>query len=146
MKKIFAYLILISLFFNLNLFSYATNKIQMAEISKIENNLFGFDYNNQDLKERVIRLENTVYGKSGSGDLNNRLKKLANDILAEQIGSEIPPNEDTFNNEDIADSSVNYPIIDEIETKIFGRIYDNNEVIVSKKSLMFSTWSSTTTM
>ena len=42
------------------------------------------------------------------------MKKLASDITAEQIGLEITPSEDTFQESETADSSVNYPIVDEI--------------------------------
>lgn len=97
-------------------------------ISKIENNLYGFDYSNDSSQNRVSRLEKTIYGKSLQGDLNKRIKKLSGDISADVIGLEIPAVEDTFKEEDtIADSSVNYPIVDEIEQKIFNQTYRNRD-------------------
>jgi hypothetical protein len=44
--------------------------------------------------------------------------------MAGQIGLEIEPIEDTFKESDlIADSTVNYPILDEIETKFFNKTF-----------------------
>lgn len=101
---------------------------QAAEISKIENELYGFDYLNDNLNNRVARLEKTIYGKEFSGDLSKRIKKLSDDINAEQIGLEIEPTEDTYReNENVADNTVEYPVVDEIEKKLFGTTYKNRD-------------------
>ncbi len=107
--------------------TYSANQTQMAEISKIENNLYGFDYINDELKNRVSRLEKTIYGKEFSGDLTSRIKKLSDDINSEMIGLEITPSEDTFLEEEKADSTVDYPIVNEIEQKLFGTTYKNRD-------------------
>lgn len=127
MKKIIiSFLIFLSFLFPHS--AVATSRIQTAEISKIETSIFGFDYVNDELSTRIARLEKAIYGKESSGDINNRVKKLANDIIAEQIGLEIEPTEDTFRESDlIADSTVNYPILDEIETKVFNKTYKNKD-------------------
>ena len=129
MKKIFIYIsILIYLFNFIPLESQAASKTQIAEISKIENELYGFEYINEELKNRVTRLEKTIYGKENNGALDQRIKRIATDITAEQIGLEIEPVEDTFREDEaIADSSVNYPIVDEIEMKIFNKTYKNRD-------------------
>lgn len=128
MKKLF--LCLTILFYLISYYpleTYAAST-QSAEISKIENDLYGFDYINDELKNRVARLEKTIYGQASSGDLSKRIKKLANDITAEQIGLEIPPSEDTFREDEVvADSNVNYPIVDEIEMKLFNQTYKNRD-------------------
>ena len=130
MKKTFVYIIII-LAVNLCFIqeSFANNSTQNAEISKIENNLYGFDYINDELKNRVARLEKTVYGKESSGDLSRRIKKLFDDISAEQIGLEITPSEDTFMEEESikADNTVDYPVVNEIEQKLFGTTYKNRD-------------------
>lgn len=127
-KNIITVLILIIfLLSNLNLYSFAGNT-QFADISKIENDIYGFDYLNDKLQNRVERLEKSIYGKISSGDLNNRIKKLTSDITAEQIGLEIEPTEDTFiEQETVADNTVNYPIVDEIEMKIFNQTFKNRD-------------------
>lgn len=129
MKKIFVYIgIFVYLFSYLPSETFAASKTQLAQISKIENEIYGFDYIHDELKLRLSRLEKTIYGKELSGDLNQRLTKLASDIAAEQIGLEIEPVEDTFKEEEmIADNSVNYPIVDEIEMKLFQKTYKNRD-------------------
>lgn len=106
----------------------ATSMTQNAEISKIETEIFGFDYNNDGLEKRVSRLEKTIYGKENTGDVAKRLKKIATDITSEQIGLEIPPTEDTFREEELlADNTVNYPVVDEIEMQLFKKTYKNRD-------------------
>ena len=129
MKKILIYIsIFIYLFSFVPLDVSANNKTQQVEISKIENELFGFDYSKDDINKRVARLEERIYGKEVGGNLQDRLKKITTDLNAEQIGLEIEPSEDTFMEvETIADNTVNYPIVDEIERKIFNRTYQNRD-------------------
>lgn len=128
MKKIIS-TILILLFI---ITSYPVNaaiKSQSSTISKIENDIYGFDYPKDSVKKRIERLENTIYGKVNTGDINKRLAKLSGDISADVIGLEITPVEDTFAEaeEAVADSSVNYPIVDEIEKKLFNETYKNRD-------------------
>ena len=102
-------------------------------LSKIENSLYGFDYNKDKAQDRLSRIEKTVYGKNFSDDINNRIKRLSGDISADVIGLEITPTEDTFKQieEDVeslqADNSVNYPIVDEIEQKLFNTTYPQRD-------------------
>lgn len=126
-KLLICFIILLYLISYVPLETYAV-PAHSAEISKIENELYGFDYINDELKNRVARLEKTIYGQASSGDLSKRIKKLASDITAEQIGLEIPPTEDTFREDEVAaDSTVNYPIVDEIEMKLFNQTYKNRD-------------------
>lgn len=129
MKKLLIYLsIFVYIFSFIPVECFGATKVQNAEISKIENDIFGFDYINDELKTRVSRLEKVIYGKEHSGDLSQRIKKIATDITAEQIGLEIEPQEDTFREDyEVADSTVNYPIVDEIEQKIFNKTYKNRD-------------------
>ena len=129
MKKILIIVsIFIYLFSLLPIETFAATKTQVAEISKIENELYGFDYINEEMNKRLSRLEKTIYGKESSGDISKRLKRIAMDINSEQIGLEITPSEDTFREDEaIADSTVNYPIVDEIEMKLFKKTYKNRD-------------------
>lgn len=114
------------LFFSPNVL--AISKSQMLEITKIEDALFGYDYSNDKVEDRISRLEQNIYGKTNNGLIDNRLKKIFADMNSEQIGKEITPVEDTFlAEENIADSNVNYPIVDEIEKKIFNQTYKNRD-------------------
>ena len=97
-------------------------------VSYEKNNLFGFDYSKDSNQNRVSRLEKTIYGKTLTGDLAKRVKKLSADINADVIGLEIEPVKDTFLAEEKTkeDSSVSYPIVDEIEQKLFNTTYKNS--------------------
>ncbi len=99
-------------------------------LSKIEIDFYGFDYLKDTTLNRINRLEKTVYGQSKNGDINKRIKKLSKDVSADVIGQEIPPVKDTFLAEENAeeDSSVSYPIVDEIEQKLFNTTYKNRDL------------------
>ena len=132
MKKLTIYILIILIILTLTIIcpnkSYCANKTQNAEISKIENDIFGFEYSKDDIKKRVERLEKNIYGKTSSGDLLQRLKKLASDVNADLIGLEIEPVEDTFaEKETIADNTVDYPIVNEIEKKLFNKTYKERD-------------------
>ena len=98
-------------------------------LSKIENDLFGFSYTNDKSVNRVERLEKRIYGKVSAGDINKRITKLSKDISADVIGLEITPSRDTFlaEEQEKEDSSVNYPIVDDIEKKLFNTTYKNRD-------------------
>ena len=107
----------------------AVPKDQLSEITKIENEIFGFDYTNDSITNRLARLEKNIYGKTNNGKIENRIKKITSDINSEQIGKEIEPTEDTFREDEIlADNKVNYPIVDEIEKKLFNQTYKNRDL------------------
>ena len=129
MKKILA-IFLLCIYLNVGITPiYAAVEKSESIITKIENDIYGFDYSNDSSQNRVSRLEKTVYGKTSTGDINKRIKRLSADISADVIGLEIEPTEDTFkeNEETVADSSVNYPIVDEIEQKIFNQTYKQRD-------------------
>lgn len=129
MKKILAiFLMFLYIFVFTGFNAEAVTQKSDSLITKIENDIYGFDYSNDSAQNRISRLEKTVYGKSSNGDINKRIKKLSGDISADVIGLEIEPTEDSFKeDETIADSSVNYPIVDEIEQKIFNQTYKNRD-------------------
>lgn len=129
MKKILA-IFLLCIYLNVGIIPiYATVERSESIITKIENDIYGFDYSNDSSQNRVSRLEKSVYGKTSTGDINKRIKRLSADISADVIGLEIEPTEDTFkeNEETVADNSVNYPIVDEIEQKIFNQTYKQRD-------------------
>ena len=131
MKKILIKIFIISLLINVftvNI-NFASN-VNSGDITKIENSIFGFDYAKENNTKRVERLEKTIYGKTFQGELNSRISRLSADIVAEKIGQEITPSEDTFaEQEEIlsADKTVNYPIVDEIEMKLFNETYKDRD-------------------
>ena len=128
-KTVSVIFIIISLIMNFTLCAFSIPKNISNELSKIENELFGYDSSNKKIEDRIQNLERTIYGKSSQGNINSRFNKIVKDINSEQIGLEIPPTEDTFAEKEelIADNTVNYPIVDEIEMKIFNKTYKNRD-------------------
>ena len=126
MKSIVILLTLFVLFINSNpVFSANNSEI----LSKLENNIFGYEYKQDSAQKRLSRLEATIYGKSSTGDVNKRIKKLSNDTSADVIGLEIEPQKDSFlaDEAETADNSVDYPIVNQIEQQLFNTTYKNRD-------------------
>ena len=123
-------------------------------LSRIENSLFGIEYSNQNNTKRLERIEESVYGEVKTGNIKLRLEKLSNDIAANQMGQEISPKRDTFEEsqdtytdnhrlsqsqsrnsngnyyyDDVetekADPNIEYPVLNELEEQVFGKTYKN---------------------
>ena len=113
-------------------------------LSKLENSLFGIDYAGQNDNQRLARLENTVYGKNFNDSNLARIKRLYEDLNGDEIGKEITPKFDTFAEEDeliTLQEQVNYPIIDEMEIKVFNKKFsgkDLNTRLASLEKFSFS--------
>lgn len=123
-KKI-KYLIIIFVTLTISVFAASNTEL----LNKIENDIFGYDFGKDNINNRVSRLEKTVYGKTKTGDINKRITQLSGDISADVIGLEIEPVKDTFLAEEQAkeDNSVDYPVVNEIERKLFNKEYKNRD-------------------
>ncbi|MBQ6516311.1 hypothetical protein IJI31_03935 [bacterium] len=131
MKHIIYAIILMVLF--LNLPSYANNTL-----SKIENSLFGIEYTGQNDSERLARLEKSIYGKTFNDSNLKRTQRIFDDLSADEIGNEIEPKFDTFAEEDEIielQEKVNYPVIDEIEEKVFKKKFSDKDINTRLASL-----------
>lgn len=105
-------------------------------IDKIENNIFGMTYANESEQKRIERLEKSIYGAIQSGNINSRLTKLSKDLSADEIGNEIEPSKYTeFEEEETADGTVDYPLINEFEKKVFNKEYKNKKLDVRLSEL-----------
>lgn len=116
LKKLLVILILL-----MGIQCFAANSVSTT-LSKLEDATFGVDYSTEKPEARLNRLEKNIYGKTKSGSVQNRLSAINKDIAGDVIGQEIAPTSDTFMNEDDivqSDGTENYPIIDEIEQKLF---------------------------
>lgn len=116
--------------------SYSQNQYS-AIISKMESSLFGVDYPVQSDEARLKRIEEVVYGQSSKSTVPQRVNKLSKDLAADLIGQEIKPKRDSFEEEDAgvkeedapkADSSVNYPIVNDLEKTVFNKIFKNIDI------------------
>lgn len=118
-------------------------------ISKMETSLFGLDYPNQSDDARLKRIEGVVYGKSSTTTIPQRVSKLTQDLSADLIGQEIKPKKDTFAQDDEsgykepipkADSSVNYPTVNQLELAVFNKEFktlDVNERLAKLEAQVF---------
>lgn len=130
--------ILIALTLILNyggIITFAAASVQNT-LGKIEESLYGFQYNNENDVSRLNRIEQTVYGKTSNKSQAERIAKLSKDISADSIGKEITPVEDTFadnsdfviEDEPVATSDVSYPAVDEMEKKLFKQAYPKQDI------------------
>ena len=95
-------------------------KKSVDTLTKIENSVLGANYSNQKVEKRLDRLEEYVYGKKKQGKTSDRLQKLAKDLNADTIGQEVEPRVDMGEEvaENTPDSSVDYPIIKDVERSL----------------------------
>lgn len=134
MKRILPILILFTIFSFGNT-SFAQSQFSPI-MSKMENSLFGIDYNNQNDEIRLKRLEERVYGTASTKPVQQRLDKLSKDLAADLIGQEIDAKEDTFAKEEDAykepipqaDSNINYPIVNELEQGVFNKEFKTMDI------------------
>ena len=116
-------------------------------LSRIENNLFGIEYKNQSETQRLSRIEEQVYGEAKNGSVKSRLNDLSNDIATNQMGQEITPRKDTFDEEEenyfsqekLAQSNqqeyfepsnpkIEYPAVNELEEEVFGKTFKDLDI------------------
>lgn len=120
-----------------------------AVLTKMENSIFGIDYNSQSDDSRLKRLEESVYGTTSNNSVQQRVDKLSKDLSADLIGQEIKPKKDTFAEDDgsykepveKADSSVKYPVVDNLEKSVFNKEFktmDINQRVANLEQKVFS--------
>lgn len=148
MKKIVLFPI-IMLLMGLPAFSQTTTQ---AQIGKIEESLYGFQYNNETDTERLNRLEKSVYGQASSKSDAEKLKKLSKDVSANAIGKEIAPVEDTFadnspeyiyEEEPVAAADVTYPAVDAMEKQMFNQVFSTQDIKTRLSNLEKKTFNKT---
>jgi hypothetical protein len=123
-------------------------------LDKIENKLYGFEYSNDTETQRLNRIEESVYGKTFSGQNSARLAKLKKDLNADLIGQEISPKEYTLLEDDEDESwmtsaekeeaaKMDYPIINEMEQQVFNKMFKNDDIKKRLSSLESKTFGKT---
>lgn len=122
--KNFKFLILFILFtFN---FCFAEVSDIDLQISKMENAIWGFTYEKDDISKRLSRIEKNVFGKANQGlTKENRVKKL-NEVL----GYETPEDKIKLAKEEYEKEAedVNYPQIDQLEYQTFSQTYEKENI------------------
>ena len=116
---------------------YAIAGPNNALLDKIENSIFGYTYSNETEQTRLNRIEENVYGKTATGQIQTRVAKLKKDLSADLIGQEIEPKEDTFAEpedswvfakEPVESTKIQYPAIDELEQQIFKKDFKTQNI------------------
>lgn len=129
---------LVLLIFCIMFFPFAL-AAQNADLSAVENSVFGIDYKKDTDSVRVERLEKHLYGSKKSGNLQTRIQNIQDDIgyaapIIEQpksvpdIKNDINPvvNSELMNMKE--DASVDYPIVDKMEEEVFKTTYKNENI------------------
>ena len=107
---------------------------QNTTLDKIENTLYGFQYESQSDTERLARIEESVYGQVNSGSNAQRIAKLEKDLAANLMGQEIDPVEDTFAEQDETEemiakgANINYPAVNELEQHVFKQEFRDKDL------------------
>src|SRR5574344_588097 len=137
MKQIFSFLLInLFAFFALSQNCLALNQFS-ATISKMESSLLGITYEKQTDSQRLSRLEESVYGSaSANKSLQERLSKLSKDLQTDQLGKEIKPKRDTFEDSENttsdttqkSDSNVRYPMVDLLEQTAFNKSFPTTDI------------------
>lgn len=119
-------LILILIFtLSINLFAFAEDSTT-AQISKIEESIWGFKYSKDDNLKRLSRIENNVLGTTNSKlTIENRIKKL-NEAMGFESYEESKKQAYEINDTEI--SGINYPRIDKLEYQMFSQTYEKENI------------------
>lgn len=141
MRKIFVNIFFVLLLSSVSpLFAYAGGLSENDVLTAVENNLFGYDYKNEQNTNRVERIETHLYGSKRTGDLASRLKTIQNDTGINltppepvktasnpQAGMQNMP--ERQNTPELKEApSVEYPIVDEMEKEVFGTSYKKDNI------------------
>lgn len=132
MKKI---IIIILIIITNSLICYAQN----TTIDQIENSVFGYSYSNEADTKRIERIESYLYGSKKTGNIKKRIENIQNDIgfvsqeektLAIKQQQEEKRKKEIKNNLTALpeDSSVEYPMVDKLETELFNTTYKNENI------------------
>lgn len=127
MKKYLKNLIIISI---LSVFISIGNcfaqNYDIEQISKIENNIWGFSYTKDDTLKRLSRIENNIFGKTNQNlSQEERIKKI-NESLGMESYQDSLKKAYEVNQSEIA--GVNYPQIDTLEYQMFNSTYEKENI------------------
>jgi len=117
-------ILIICLFLNIGLVSFATDAIS-SQLSKMEQQIWGFEYSKDDTTRRLSRIENNVFGTVSKGTNETRIKKL-NEALGFESYEDSLKKAYEIDTTEVA--GVNYPQIDTLEYQIFLTTYEKENI------------------
>ena len=107
-------------------FCLAQNMDVKAELKKIENSIWGFEYSKDDVNKRLSRIENNVFGQTNTGiSTQDRIKKL-NEAMGFESLADSQKEAWELRKEEIA--GINYPQIDALEYQLFKGTYEKENI------------------
>lgn len=130
MKKYICNFIITALMFSLCGFytlCFAAPVLSVANhLSKIENDLWGFDYKSENESNRLSRIEKNVFGQVNANDtIEKRIEKI-NAALGIESQKEALSSAGELMQEEV--EGVKYPQIDQLELKLFSKVYDKENI------------------
>lgn len=120
---------LLTVFFALTLLSCQSFCAEINDVSTIEQELFGIEYKDDSISNRLNRLEKHLFGQIKTGTNANRIKNLS-----ETSGISLLPKPDAEQQRiaeadfEPEDDNVSYPIIDMLEETAFKKNYQGENV------------------
>ncbi len=130
MKKILTNFLITALIFTLCGFSaqvMSAPALPLAShLSKIENDLWGFEYSNDTESDRISRIEKNVFGQANTSDtIEKRIEKI-NNALGIESQKEAQSSAGELMQEEV--DGVSYPQVDQLELKLFSKVYDKENI------------------
>ncbi len=102
---------------------------ETEEVSIIEKDIFGIEYKEENIQTRLNRIERHLYGRTNKGSNQERIKKIS-ETSGISTAPEMTEEEKRVAEADYAkeDNTVNYPVIDLMEEKVFNKRYEGENV------------------
>lgn len=117
-------ILIIFLFLNFNIAVFANADV--AQISKMEQVIWGFEYSKDDVSKRLSRIENNVLGTVNSKlSTAQRIKKLNEAIGLESYEDSL---KQAYELDSTEVAGVNYPQIDSLEYQMFLQTYEKENI------------------
>nr|MCR5260745.1 hypothetical protein [Candidatus Gastranaerophilales bacterium] len=120
---------LLTVIFALTILSCRVFANELNDISTVEKEIFGFEYKDNTLSQRLDRIEKHLFGTKKSGQNAERLKQIS-----EASGISLLP-KPTAEQRKIAaadlqpeDANVSYPVIDMMEEKLFKKVHQGENI------------------
>jgi len=99
----------------------------VAQISKIENSIWGFEYSKDNTAKRLSRIEKNVFGETfGQLSPEQRIKKLNEAMGFESFEDSVKTPEIMETLKEAED--INYPQIDALEYQLFSSTYEKENI------------------
>lgn len=117
-------LLILCLFLNISLVAFGANAIDI-QLSKMEQNIWGFEYSKDDVNRRLSRIENNVFGSISKGTTESRIKKLNEALGIESYEDSL---KQAYEIDTTEASGINYPQIDSLEYQLFLTTYEKENI------------------